>query len=181
MKLKENMQMPDFVYLSPYEQDEKHASEYIKGKKAVIVFLRYYGCTSCRLDLHIYAQRIEEFKAKGAQLMVVLQSSPETVAEEAEKGFFPFEIACDPSQTVYRQFEIEPAKSKLKLVGGGLFKLLKKMKQAKKFGFEHGAYEGNEEQLPAVVIVDENGVIKYSHYAKNIVDKPTVDEMVNML
>ena len=48
MKLKENMQMPDFVYLSPYEQDEKHASEFIKGKKAVIVFLRYYGCTSCR-------------------------------------------------------------------------------------------------------------------------------------
>lgn len=43
------------------------------------------------------------------------------------------------------------------------------------------AYEGNEEQLPAVVIVDENGVIKYSHYAKNIVDMPTVDEMVNML
>lgn len=82
---------------------------------------------------------------------------------------------------MYRQFEIEPAKSKLKLVGGGLFKLLKKMKQAKKFGFEHGAYEGNEEQLPAVVIVDENGVIKYSHYAKNIVDMPTVDEMVNML
>ena len=159
MKLKENMQMPDFVYLSPYEQDEKHASEFIKGKKAVMVFLRYYGCTSCRLDLQVYAQRIEE----------------------AEKGFFPFEIACDPSQTVYRQFEIEPAKSKLKLVGGGLFKLLKKMKQAKKFGFEHGAYEGNEEQLPAVVIVDENGVIKYSHYAKNIVDMPTVDEMVNML
>lgn len=58
--------------------------------------MRYYGCTSCRLDLHVYAQRIEEFKAKGAELMVVLQSSPETVAEEAERDFSHLKLPADP-------------------------------------------------------------------------------------
>ena len=173
--------MPDFNYLSPYAEGEKKFSDYAQGKKTFVVFLRYYGCTVCRLDLHIYAQRMAEFTAKGAQLMVVLQSDPNLVKEEAPLGTFPYEIACDPTQAVYKQFEIEPAKSMLKLIGGGLVSAVKKMNAAKKFGFEHGEYEGNEQQLPAMVLVDENGTITFSHYAKNLVDLPGVDEMLAKL
>ncbi len=181
MKLVKGAQMPDFVYASPYSEGEKHFAEYANGKKTFVVFLRYYGCTVCRLDLHIYAQRMAEFAAKNTQLMVVLQSDPALVNTEAPQGTFPFEIACDPAQNVYKQFEIEPAKSMLKLIGGGLFSALKKMKAAKSFGFEHGEYEGNEQQLPAMVLVDEKGDISFSHYAKNLADMPGVDEMLALL
>lgn len=181
MKLSTNAQMPDFIYQSPYSQGEKHFAEFAKGKKTYVVFLRYFGCTVCRLDLHIYAQRMKEFAEKGAQLMVVLQSKPELVNAEAPQGTFPFEIACDPEQLVYKQFEIMPAKSKLNLVGGGALKAIKKMKAAKSFGFTHGEFEGNEEQLPAMVLVNENGIIEMAHYAKNLVDMPTVDEMLAKL
>lgn len=181
MKLVTGKTMPDFNYLSPYAEGEKKFSDYAQGKKTFVVFLRYYGCTVCRLDLHIYAQRMAEFTAKGAQLMVVLQSDPNLVKEEAPLGTFPYEIACDPTQAVYKQFEIEPAKSMLKLIGGGLVSAVKKMNAAKKFGFEHGEYEGNEQQLPAMVLVDENGIITFSHYAKNLVDLPGVDEMLAKL
>ncbi|MBR5521666.1 MAG: AhpC/TSA family protein [Oscillospiraceae bacterium] len=181
MKLVKGAKMPDFTYLSPYAEGEKKFSEYAQGKKTYVVFLRYFGCTVCRLDLHIYAQRMKEFEEKGAQLMVVLQSDPNLVKEEAPLGTFPYEIACDPSQAVYKQFEIEPAKSMLKLIGGGLMSAVKKMNAAKKFGFEHGEYEGNEQQLPAMVLVDEKGEIEFSHYAKNLVDMPGVDEMLAKL
>ena len=181
MKLVKGKSMPDFSYLSPYSEGEKKFSEYAQGKKTFVVFLRYYGCTVCRLDLHIYAQRMAEFAAKGAQLMVVLQSDPNLVKEEAPLGTFPYEIACDPSQAVYKQFEIEPAKNMLSLIGGGLVSAVKKMNAAKKFGFAHGEYEGNEQQLPAMVLVDENGTITFSHYAKNLVDLPGVDEMLAKL
>ena len=181
MKLVKGTKMPDFTYLSPYAEGEKIFAEFAQGKKTFVVFLRYYGCTVCRLDLHIYAQRMAEFTAKGAQLMVVLQSDPNLVKEEAPLGTFPYEIACDPTQAVYKQFEIEPAKSMLKLIGGGLVSAVKKMNAAKKFGFEHGEYEGNEQQLPAMVLVDENGTITFSHYAKNLVDLPGVDEMLAKL
>lgn len=181
MKLTKGAAMPDFTYLSPYSEGEKKFSEYAQGKKTYVVFLRYYGCTVCRLDLHIYAQRMKEFREKDAQLMVVLQSDPDLVKNEAPSGTFPYEIACDPSQSVYKQFEIEPAKSMAALIGGGLFKSLKKMNSAKKFGFEHGEYEGNEQQLPAVVLVEADGTISYAHYAKNLSDMPTVDEMLNKL
>ncbi len=178
MKLTKDIKMPDFVYASPYSEGEKHFADFANGKKTYVVFLRYYGCTVCRLDLHIYGQRMKEFADKDTQLMVVLQSDPDLVNSEAPQGTFPFEIACDPQQNVYKQFEIEPAKSMAKLIGGGLFKAVKKMNAAKKFGFEHGEYEGNEQQLPAMVLVDENGDIIFSHYAKNLADMPSVDEML---
>ena len=181
MKLTKGLQMPDFTYLSPSAEGEKTFADYAGGKKTFVVFLRYYGCTVCRLDLHIYAQRMKEFADRDCQLMVVLQSDPALVKNEAPLGTFPFEIACDPSQAVYRQFEIEPAKNMAALIGGGLFKAVKKMNAAKKFGFTHGEYEGNEQQLPAMVLVDENGTIAFSHYAKNMTDMPSADEMLAML
>ena len=181
MKLTKGVKMPDFEYLSPYVEGTQNFATYANGKKTFVVFLRYYGCTVCRLDLHIFAQRMAEFAAKDAQLMVVLQSDPNLVKEEAPAGTFPYELACDPTQAVYKKFDIEPAASMGKLVGGGLFKALKKMKAAKKFGFEHGEYEGNEQQLPAMVLVDENGIVTFSHYAKNLVDMPSVDEMLAKL
>ena len=181
MKLTKGAKMPDFEYLSPYAEGTKTFCEFANGKKTYVVFLRYFGCTVCRLDLHLYAQRMAEFAAKDAQLMVVLQSDPNIVKAEAPQGTFPYEIACDPTQAVYKKFEIEPAASMGKMIGGGLFKALKKMKAAKQAGFEHGEYEGNEQQLPAMVLVDENGDIAFSHYAKNLVDMPSIDEMLAKL
>ncbi|MBR4036390.1 MAG: redoxin domain-containing protein [Oscillospiraceae bacterium] len=181
MKLTKGIKMPDFTYLSPYAEGGQSFEAFANGKKTFVVFLRYYGCTVCRLDLHLYAQRMKEFADKDCQLMVVLQSDPNLVKDEAPVGTFPFEIACDPTQAVYKKFDIEPAKSMLAMIGGGLFKALKKMKAAKAFGFEHGEYEGNEQQLPAIVLVNENGIITYSHYAKNLVDMPGIDDMLAMV
>ena len=36
-------------------------------------------------------------------------------------------------------------------------------------------------QLPAMFIVNEDGVVEYANYARNIVDLPTVDEVLAML
>ena len=48
-------------------------------------------------------------------------------------------------------------------------------------GFSHGDYEGNEQQLPAMFIVDEDGTVLYAHYARSIMDMPSVDEVLAML
>ena len=50
-----------------------------------------------------------------------------------------------------------------------------------RMNFSHGDYEGDEQQLPAMFILDENGVATYVHYAANIMDMPTVDEVLNLL
>ena len=61
--------------------------------------------------------------------------------------------------------------------------LLLKEKGAKAaaLGFSHGDYEGNEQQLPAMFIVEEDGTVSFAHYAKGIMDMPTVDELLEIL
>ncbi len=181
MKLLQNQTMPDFEFLNPYKEGTQNLYSYLNGKKTAILFLRYIGCTVCRLDMHIYTQRYREFLEKDAQLIVVLQSNPNIVADEAPEGTFPFLVACDEEMKVYKEFEIEPAKNMLSLIGGGFFSTVKKMKAAKKFGITHGEYEGVEEQLPALFIVDENKNITFSHYAKNLTDMPSFDEMLKAI
>ncbi len=173
--------MPDFTFRTAYKDNQK-ISDVLKGK-TVFWVLRYIGCTVCRYDVHVIAQRYQEFLDRNAQVYVVMQSDPEHVRKDLESSQekLPFEIICDSDQLIYNTLDIKPAASKLKLAGGSLMKLVQKGREAGKAGFAHGDYEGNELQLPAMFIVEEDGTVSYARYAKNIVDMPTVDEVLKLL
>ncbi|MEE3426094.1 MAG: hypothetical protein VZR26_11055, partial [Erysipelotrichaceae bacterium] len=81
----------------------------------------------------------------------------------------------------YRLLDIKAAATKEEMVEGVMDKLKEKGGKAREAGFVHGDYEGNELQLPAMFIVNEDGVVEYANYARNIVDLPTVDEVLAML
>jgi len=55
------------------------------------------------------------------------------------------------------------------------------MRRAKQKGFKHGKYEGHETQLPAAFVVNPDKTIRLAHYAKNIVDMPTPEEIAASL
>jgi hypothetical protein len=42
-------------------------------------------------------------------------------------------------------------------------------------------YEGNEQQLPALFIIDEQGTVTCAHYAQNIMDMPLIDDVLKLL
>ena len=82
---------------------------------------------------------------------------------------------------IYQALDIQPAESMEALVGDGLKKLQTKGAAAAEAGFSHGKYEGNEQQLPALFIVDAQSQVLTAHYAKNIMDMPTIDDLLAML
>ena len=152
-------------------------------EKTIFWVLRYIGCPTCRLDVHQIAQRYTEIQDAGAQVYVVMQSDPEHIQKDLAKTntVLPFEIICDPDQVFYSTLSVEAAKSKLQLAGSGVFKVLSKGKAARNAGFNHGDYEGNELQLPALFIVGEDGTAEYVHYARNMADMPAVDDVLKLL
>jgi peroxiredoxin len=177
MRIIENQRMETFSFDTPFEKGLDLAGE-AAGKKTVLLFLRYFGCTLCRLDMHFLREKYGEITAAGGQVFVVLQSDPVLVARETSADPFPFKIICDPHQELYCRFDIKPARSKLGLAGG---KTLAKMVRLKKYGFAHGEYEGDELQLPACFVLDKTLTIRYAHYAKNLADIPGPDELVSIL
>lgn len=179
-KLKIGDKMPNFTFNTAYEKG-KTINGVLNHKPTFFWVLRYIGCTVCRYDVHLLSQRYQEFVDKGAQVFVVMQSAPETVREDLKETKLPFEIICDTDLAVYHALEINPAASMEELGGSVMPQLQEKGMAAAAAGFKHGKYEGIEEQLPAMFLVDGDGKVQYAHYAKNIMDMPKIDEMLGML
>lgn len=143
-----------------------------------LLFLRYYGCTICQLDIQRLKKDYDKITNAGAKAVIVLQSKQEGIREQIEEDTFPFEIICDPEQKFYHRYCIAPAISKEKMVN---LNVLKKMKEAQIAGLTHGAYEGNKLQLPAVFLVEPGLKVRHTHYGTTPADMPDIEEMIAWL
>lgn len=178
-KLRAGDIMPDLAYSTPFEAGQSLAATVQRAPRTLLLFLRYYGCTLCQYDIHQLAARHAELTAGGGQVLVVLQSDPAALARQlGAPDALPFAVVCDPQQALYRQLGIGAAASKLKLAGGGT---IVKMAKAQAAGFRHGAYEGNELQLPAAFVLDAGRTVLYAHYGRSAGDLPTIDQMIALL
>ncbi len=180
MRLNKGDQFPDFQVEEAF-QGNTTVYDIMGHKSTMFVVLRYIGCTVCRYDVHMLTQRINEFKEKGVNVCVVMQSKSENVRKDLNDQPLPFSLICDSDMNIYKSLEIDPADSMEALVGSDLDELQEKGNKAKACGFEHGLYEGNEQQLPAFFYVDENGKVLVSHYGTTIMDMPTIDDMLKMI
>jgi len=170
--------MPDFTYQTPYAAGLTLAETAAAARKTALVFLRYYGCTLCQYDIHQLAEKHDALTANGGQVLVVLQSDPAALAQQLPEGSLPFAIVCDPDQALYQQFAIGSAADMPELVGGST---MMKVTRAKAAGFQHGEYEGNELQLPAVFVMDGSRTLTFAHYGKNAADLPSPDALALLL
>ncbi|MDR1793802.1 MAG: AhpC/TSA family protein [Erysipelotrichaceae bacterium] len=168
-------QAADFVFDTP-DQTGIHFKDIAKNDKNIFVFLRYLGCSLCQLDIALFKKEYENIVKKGGNLYIVLQSPQSTMLPVKDQ--FPFPFVCDPEGKLYELFGIEPAPSKEKMIG---LKTMKKVGQAKLMGFSHGAYEGNELQLPAAFIFKNDGTITYAHYGKTVDDAASPKTIVKLL
>lgn len=180
MRIKEKDILEDIIYDTPFRTGVSLRQEAEEGT-IILLFLRYWGCTLCQLDIHLLKEGYDKIRMAGGTVKVVLQSSPEIIAASLGSeggGALPFEIICDPEMKLYQSYEILPAKSKLGLAGKHA---LAKIAQAGRLGFTHGTYEGEELQLPAAFILDSGMRVLYAHYGKGAGDIPSVEQLVELL
>lgn len=178
-KLSVGETIPDFTFDTSFETGRTLSDTAGKiGGKTALVFLRYYGCTLCQYDIHQFAEAHGKIVAAGGQMLIVLQSDPAKLAGQMKPGDLPFDVICDPDQTLYKKFEILPAKSKAKMAD---FKTVRKIAKATAGGFKHGDFEGDELQLPAVFVLKPDMVLTYVHYGVSAGDVPSPAELAGLL
>ena len=182
-KLHVGDKMPFFTFQTE-SQSGLTTESVLRNGRTVFWVLRYIGCTTCRYDIHQIATYYEEFQKRGVQVYVVMQSDPAVVLEDLKDSPLPYHIICDQSQMIYQTLEIPATATKeerMPTLPEDIAKLEAKKQKIKEAGFVHGKYEGNEQQLPAMFVVDPDGSVVYAHYAKNSIDMPTVEEMLRIL
>ena len=164
---------PDFKFKTPWD-DEVNFYYAVGNNPAVLIFLRYYGCPVCRMEMAKIKQEIDLVRKKGGIVFVVLQSAPETIDALIKKDDFPFTIICDPQGKVFQLYGVEAGGFIKYLHPAGLIAAIKAASQ----GFMHGKFEGKETQLPAAFAMTADKVIKYAHYGENISDIPSLEKIV---
>ncbi|MBO6000113.1 MAG: AhpC/TSA family protein [Lachnospiraceae bacterium] len=177
-KLTVGDKLPDFTFQTVDEKDLKISEAVKAAGKTALVFLRYYGCPFCQLDMHDYAENFDEITANGGRFYVVLQSDPEKLSAALSGKSLPYPVICDPGQELYRLLDISAAASMENMMGP---KAPAKIERVKAGGYQHGDYEGEELQLPATFVVDPDLNVLYAHYAAEAADSATADELIRIL
>ena len=164
---------PDFRFKTPWN-DEVNFYDAVGNSPAVLIFLRYYGCPVCQMEMAKIKQEIELVSKKGGRVFVVLQSAQETLASLTNKEDWPFTIISDPQGKVFKLYGVEAGGIIKYLHPAGLIAAIKAVRQ----GFRHGKFEGKETQLPAAFAVAADKIIKYAHYGENISDMPSLAKIM---
>ncbi len=170
--------LPDFDVKLPWEQNQK-LSTLLNGKPTMLLFLRYYGCPLCQLDIHELAAGYEQIRNVGGQAIVVLQSSSENLEKAlGHQDALPFPVICDPEQKLFHALAVWPAAGAEELMGP---KLMAKMGAVAQQGIQHGLSEGNEMQVPGAIAVDADRKVTYVHYGQGLGDTPDSAEIAQIL
>ena len=177
-KITAGVKLSAFTYNTPYKTDISIADTVKKCNKTAIVFLRYYGCPICQYDIHNFKENYYLIENADGQILVVLQSGREKLANTLNKNDLPFDIICDPDMALYKEFEIGAAANMLKMMD---MNTTLKVAKATFKGIKHGDYEGVETQLPALFIVDRDMNVTYAHYGKAAGDVPDAEKIAELL
>lgn len=169
----------DFTFNTVFENDLTLSEEVKKAKKTFLIFLRYFGCRMCQIDMAEYTEEYDRIKEKDAQILVVLQSTQQSMKDQTKPEDLPYSVICDPEQKLYQLYTVEPAPSKEEMSTPESKARVER--EAAKRGLVHGAYEGNELQLPACFLLDPEMNVLYAHYGTNVGDIPLVDDLVALL
>lgn len=165
------------------EGEQKNICD-LKGKWVVLLFRRYLGCPLCRMELDSLTQcdlAAASEKSPAAcrvpantEVVIFIQSDPATV-RDALAGKLPegMTAVADPEGVFYKKFGIGRAN----LIQYAAPRVLLKVFRAGREGYRRGRREGVERQLPAELIVDPGGIIRYAHIARDISDTVPLEEL----
>jgi len=142
----------------------------LRKDKIVLIFSRYFGCPICQSDLKTLLERKSEIEAKGVKILYITQSGEKVAKEYIEKEKIDFPVIPSSKDELYAEYGLGLMTSE------SVKQIPLKLKDVRKYGFEHGEYEGWEKQGPGQFVIDEDG--KVIHAQKGWLD---VDSLLVVL
>ncbi len=184
-KLRKGDLLSDFIYNSPYGAGKllKHNV----SKKTLLVFTRYIECEMAVKTLDTFKKYQRVFTMFGIDLKFILQNTVEELSQY--QSFYPFELIADPECKFYDKYNIFEANSIIGMVAGD--KMFEEMTEGDirnlldtdmvKAFTEESTSGKRELQLPALIGIDKNMKVIYSHYCKTIGDFPDSGTLLGAL
>ena len=163
--------IPNFS-LKNAKNEVVNSSDILKNGKMIIAFYRGSWCPYCNLELKALQEKISEFKEKNATLVAISPQSPDNSLTVIEKHHLTFEVLTDKDNTFAKQLGI-------------VFELQDfVLPFYNALGINLSSFNKNDDTslpIPAVFVVNENGIIIYKFADVNYMNRIDIDELLNTL
>lgn len=136
----------------------------LKGKWIVIDFYRGNWCPMCNTQIATLAKDYPKFQKLNAEIIAISTDTPEGAQKTKEKSQAPFPILIDEDNEIIQLYKVDTKKRELKDM------------PALMHGKKAGTYA-----MPAVFIIDTEGIIRYSYIGKSFTDRPTNEGLLKKL
>ncbi|MBX7147382.1 MAG: redoxin domain-containing protein, partial [Alphaproteobacteria bacterium] len=155
--------------------------ENFRGKKILLSFFRNAACALCNLQIHDLIQRYPIYKAKGLEILAVFESSQENMLKYVGRQDVPFPLIADPEGVLYKLYNVENSEIKINH-SMNLPKVQQRVSVAEEKGFSLiPEAESNFYRMPADFLINVEGRIIIAHYAYDLVDHLSQDEIEKIL
>ncbi len=143
---------------------------------AVLVFLRYFGCPFCQMQVVSLREARERFVEAGANVVLVGQGEPERGRAFTASHAVPFPCLLDRDRALYRAYGL----------GRGTAMQIFSPRVAVPFvranlhpeTMQRGLRGGSFTQMPGTFVVDREGTIRMAHRNRHIGDSPSTDALL---
>ncbi|MCH9696049.1 MAG: peroxiredoxin family protein [Gammaproteobacteria bacterium] len=156
--LQQGERLPDFHAVDEHGGPLRSAE--LLGTPSVILFVRGNWCPFCTRQVKNLSEHYKRIVDLGARLILVTPKPLETTRRVAEFYEVEFEFWLDEDLTVARQLGL--------LHGEGV-------------PGPHRKEYGPDTVWPTAVVVDANGIIRFTKLSKHIVDRPNPETLLQEL
>lgn len=177
-KLKQGDIAPPF-YARDYRGNKINLKDF-RGKKVLLSFHAFGSCPFCNLRVKELNEKYQNWDTSVFEMIHVFPSSQEIISQFAGKDNPNFPIISDPNKLLFETYKVNTSVI-------GMFKGFLKVKrlfQAFKVVNMFSSLKNNDaamHQLPADFLIDENGILLETYYAKSTSDNLSIETIESYL
>ena len=162
-----NIKLPDI---------DGHAFELdsLRGKKIILSFHRFATCPFCNLRIHQLVSHFETF-GDNFTIVAVFDSPLKHLQKHAKDHHAPFPILADHNNYYYQIFNVE--RSIFKTIKGFLKRFPTVLYAMFVKGYWPFPIKGNLFSMPLEILIDENGIVRHIHKAKDEGDHLSIEQV----
>jgi len=145
----------------------------LAGRPFMLAFFRFASCPFCNMRVHELVQRFDEF-GNDFSIAAVFDSPLDNLSKHTEGQHAPFPILADVNNDYYQAYGVEH--SIAGMFKGMLFRMPTLIKAMAK-GYIPTTIKGSMTTMPAEFLIDREGIIQRTYYAKDEGDHMPFDEV----
>jgi peroxiredoxin len=136
-----------------------------------VVFYRGGWCPFCNMQLHGIVDAKSDFEKKKINVIAISVDKPEEEAKTKAKHGVPFPMLSDSNLSVHKAFNVvhTPPEAEAKALAG--------------YGIDLDKFSGQNHHsfaVPALVLVDRAGVVRWVHVDEDYKTRPTPKQMLEV-